>query len=116
PDAMAERSETWDIPGNRGLTAADRLRRTEAVYLPFHAAVAAQVARLLALGTVPAVVTVHSFTPVWFGQPRAVELGVIHDADPGLALAVLAAARRRTRLKVELNAPYSAADGVTHSL
>ena len=71
---------------------------------------------MLARGQRPALVTVHSFTPVWFGARRETELGVIHDADPALALAFTAAAARRTGLKVELNRPYSAADGVTHSL
>ena len=42
--------------------------------------------------------------------------GVIHDADPSLALAIHAAARRTTALVAEVNAPYSAADDVTHTL
>jgi predicted N-formylglutamate amidohydrolase len=116
PGAMAARSELWDVPGNRGLTAQARQARVASVYLPFHAALGGQVARMLAGGLHPALVTVHSFTPLWYGQPREVECGVIHDTDPMLARAVLAAARRRTGLRAELNAPYSAADGVTHTL
>ncbi|MCR8725102.1 N-formylglutamate amidohydrolase [Frigidibacter sp. ROC022] len=116
PGAMTERSEVWDIPGNRNLTPAARLARTEAVYLPFHAAVSAQVAGALAQGRHPVLATIHSFTPTWHGRPRSVELGIIHDADPALALAVVEAARRLTGLRVALNDPYSAADGVTHSL
>jgi len=114
--AMPARSESHDIPGNAGLTAADRLARTEAVYLPFHAALRAEISRRLALGRPPVIVTVHSFTPVWHGSPRAVEFGVIHDADPSLALATAAAARKMTALRTELNQPYSAADEVTHTL
>lgn len=114
--AMAARSEDYDIPGNTRLSLAERLRRTEAVYLPFHAELRAEIARRLARGRPPAVVTIHSFTPVWFGQPRAVEFGVIHDADPSLALAVLAEAKTRTGLDCRLNEPYSAADEVTHTL
>jgi predicted N-formylglutamate amidohydrolase len=45
-----------------------------------------------------------------------VDFGVIHDADPAYAVAVLAAAQSATGLRAELNAPYSAADDVTHSL
>jgi predicted N-formylglutamate amidohydrolase len=116
PGAMAERSEVWEIPGNRGLAPAERLARTAAVYLPFHAAVASELGRLLAAGIRPVLVTVHSFTPVWFGAPRAVELGAIHDADPAFARLVVDAAHRRTALRTELNAPYSAADGVAHTL
>lgn len=115
PGAIAERSEVYAIPGNVGLSAAERLKRVEAVYLPFHQGLAAEIARRITLGPAPVVVTIHSFTPVWFGQPRAVEFGVIHDADPRLARAVVAEAAA-TGLRTELNAPYAAADGVTHTL
>lgn len=114
--AVAARSEVYDIPGNAGLSPEARQARTEAVYLPFHDRLHGEIARRLARGAAPVMVTVHSFTPVWFGARREVELGVIHDADPALAEAVLAAARRLTGLACELNAPYSAADGVTHTL
>lgn len=115
PGAIAERSEVYAIPGNAGLSAAERLKRVETVYLPFHRGLAAEIARRITLGPAPVVVTIHSFTPVWFGQPRAVEFGVIHDADPRLARAVVAEAAA-TGLRTELNAPYAAADGVTHTL
>ena len=59
--------------------------------------------RRMALGLRPVVITIHSFTPVYFGQPRAVEFGVIHDADPALAQAIVAEARAQTPLKTELN-------------
>lgn len=114
--AMTARSEDYDIPGNLHLGPDERLRRTEAIYLPFHARLRAEIARRLAAGRPPVVVTVHSFTPVWFGKPRTVEFGVIHDADPALALAVVAEAKARTHLDCRLNEPYSAADEVTHTL
>jgi predicted N-formylglutamate amidohydrolase len=114
--AVATTSDRWQIPGNRGLSLAERLARTEAVYLPFHAALSTEIARALTLGARPALVAVHSFTPVWNGRPRAVELGVIHDTDPALAHAVAESARRLTGLTVAVNEPYSAADGVTHTL
>ncbi len=114
--AMAVQSEVHAVPGNIGLGAAARLARTEAIYLPFHDALRALLARRAATGPLPVLATVHSFTPVWHGRPRAVEFGIIHDADPTLAHAVLAQARARTRLDARLNEPYSAADEVTHTL
>ncbi|RGP38624.1 N-formylglutamate amidohydrolase [Pseudotabrizicola alkalilacus] len=116
PDAMAARSEVHDIPGNLGLTPQDRLHRAEALYLPFHTALHAEIVRRLALGRATVVITLHSFTPVYHGQPRAVEFGVIHDADDRLAKAIVAAAQSLTDLACALNEPYSAADGVTHTL
>ena len=114
--AMPAKSEVYDVPGNLAISAAQRLARTEAVYLPWAAGLHGLIARRLALGLAPVIVTIHSFTPIYFGQPRAVEFGVIHDADPTLALALHDAACRMTTLRAEVNAPYSAADDVTHTL
>lgn len=113
PGAMPARSEIHDIPGNSAIPAAERLARTRAHYLPFHAALADLLACRLAQGLNPVLITVHSFTPVYFGQPRAVEFGVIHDADDRLARAI---ARQETGMLTRLNEPYSAADGVAHML
>jgi predicted N-formylglutamate amidohydrolase len=116
PGAMAEASEVHVVPGNAGLCTAERVARTEAVYLPFHQSLRALLAQRSAAGLRPVLVTVHSFTPVYRGQPRVVEFGIIHDADPTLAAAVLAEAQARTALVARLNEPYSAADEVTHTL
>ena len=114
--AMPARSEVHDIPGNRLISAADRAARTAAVYLPFHNTLRGVISDRLALGLAPVIVTVHSFTKTYHGQPRAVEFGVIHDADDRYARAVLDAAKATTNLRADLNAPYSAADDVTHTL
>jgi predicted N-formylglutamate amidohydrolase len=113
PSAMAAKSEIYEIPGNRDLDGAERLRRTEAIYLPFHAALSGLLARRLAMGQKPVLITVHSFSPVYFGVARQVEFGVIHDADDRLAREV---AGSETGLMTRLNEPYSAADGVGHTL
>ena len=44
--AMVAQSETFEIPGNSRLSASDRWRRTEAVYLPFHAALRTEMLQL----------------------------------------------------------------------
>lgn len=111
PDAMPERTERITIPGNRNLSPDQRAARTRELYHPFHATVS----RVLdTFAAPPAFVTVHSFTPVWNGVPRDTEIGFLHDADPGLAHAMLETWAGPER--VELNRPYSAEDGVTHTL
>lgn len=114
--AMAAQSEIHAIPGNRTLSPDQRLRRTREVYLRFHRRLQEEVAGRLAQGRLDALITVHSFTPVWHGRPRRVELGVIHDRDDRLARAVLHHAQLMTGMIAALNEPYSAADGVTHTL
>lgn len=113
--AMPARSEVFDIPGNATINAEERNRRTQSVYVPFHNDLGSEVARRMALGLSPVIITIHSFTPIWHGTPRAVEFGVIHDSDPTLARAIVAGSGP-LGLRTELNAPYSAADGVTHLL
>lgn len=113
PGAMPARSEIHDVPGNAAISPQERADRMRAIYLPFHSALHGLLAERMALGLNPVLVTVHSFTPVYFGQQRDVEFGVIHDADACFAKAVVAAARG---LRTGLNEPYSAADGVTHTL
>jgi predicted N-formylglutamate amidohydrolase len=62
-------------------------------------------------------VTVHSFTPVYFGKTRDVEVGILHDRDSRLADAMIARAdRMQTNYVVRRNEPYGPADGVTHTL
>lgn len=114
--AMPARSEVHEVPGNAAITAAERLERTRAIYLPWANGLHNLIAGRIAAGRRPVVITVHSFTPVYFGKARAVEFGIIHDADPALALAIHDAALSAGGLNAQLNAPYSAADDVTHTL
>lgn len=115
-DAMPQRSEIYDIPGNKDLTEAARKSRTETIYQPFHAAVAECIASRMEAGQQPVVATLHSFTPVYFGKRRKVELGILHDADSRFADAMLAAASSVTNLVTQRNQPYGPQQGVMHTL
>jgi predicted N-formylglutamate amidohydrolase len=116
PGAMPEKSEIYPIPGNQNLDADERKARTEALYIPFHDAVRGLIAERKARGQETVVVTIHSFTPVFNGKPRAVELGILHDADSRLADDMLSAAADAPLYKTERNEPYGPQDGVTHTL
>ena len=109
--AMPATSELVEVPGNRQLTAEARAARTAEVYVPFHETLAGVLDRRP--GT--ALVTVHSFSPTWYGAPRRSEIGLLHDADDRLARAMMAEAHALPHAAA-LNVPYSAADGVTHTL
>ncbi len=111
--AMPARSELFDVSGNTGIGQAERDRRTAAVYVPFTRCVEEVMAKA---GPDAALVTIHSFVPVYHGKPRAVELGILHDADARLADAMLAAAPRHTQMNTQRNEPYGPEDGVTHTL
>jgi len=116
PSAMPAQSEKISIPGNSDLTGPDRQRRIDAVYTPFCDAAGEVIARRKARQLPAALVTVHSFTPVFHDAPRAVEIGILHDADTRLADAMLNCATQLPHRRIERNAPYGPEDGVTHSL
>jgi predicted N-formylglutamate amidohydrolase len=110
--AMPAKSELIDVPGNQNLTKAQRQERVDTVYTPFCTAVTTQIS-----AQKPKIlITMHSFTPVYYGKPRACEIGILHDADTRLADTMLANANLTPHLRVERNVPYGPEDGVTHSL
>jgi predicted N-formylglutamate amidohydrolase len=116
PSAIPERSELIEVPGNQNLSDAERAHRTETVYRPFCAAVSAVLEARKAREQATALVTIHSFAPVYFGKPRSVEIGILHDSDSRLADAMLAQAGGPGSRWIERNRPYGPGDGVTHSL
>lgn len=111
--AIAVRSETTDIPGNQDITTPERKQRIENFYRPFEQQVSAHVSKLC---NPSALITVHSFTPVYLGKKRTVEIGVLHDDDSRLADSMLKELPTFTSAQIERNQPYGPADGVTHTL
>ncbi|SMX43757.1 N-formylglutamate amidohydrolase [Actibacterium lipolyticum] len=111
-DAMPARSEVIDIPGNVGLSLQERTARAQTFYEPFRGAVANR----MNLTQSPVLVTIHSFTPVYHGQLRDVEIGVLHDADSRLADAMLQTTPSHAGYNVRRNLPYGPEHGVTHTL
>ncbi|WP_132654308.1 MULTISPECIES: N-formylglutamate amidohydrolase [unclassified Rhizobium] len=116
PGAMPEVSEIYSIPGNKDLTEGERNARTEALYLPFHDEVRRLIRERQARGQDSVIVTIHSFTPVYNGWQRTVELGILHDEDSRLADRMLGFAANAPLYRTERNEPYGPADGVTHTL
>lgn len=112
-DAVPVRSEVFDVPGNQNLSVDQYMERVELCYTPFHK----QVAQAISWSKVPPViVTIHSFTPVYFGTHRETEVGILHDEDTRLADAMLDVADELSDLKIERNEPYGPEDGVTYTL
>ncbi|KQR69026.1 N-formylglutamate amidohydrolase [Rhizobium sp. Leaf341] len=116
PSAMPRLSEIFDIPGNAALSDAERLVRTQEIYSPFRTSLSELIAARVANGRPPVIVTLHSFTPVWHGQPREVEVGILHDSDRRLADAFLSDAAGDDAFVTRRNEPYGPQDGVTHTL
>lgn len=116
PSAFPTQSERIVIPGNEALSVAERTERTEGIYNPFRMAVQTVLDSRRQTAVPPIVVTIHSFTPVYFGEKRTVEIGILHDDDASLAQAMMQNGDCLPARNVVLNQPYDKTDGVTHSL
>ncbi|MEH6402929.1 MAG: N-formylglutamate amidohydrolase [Sneathiella sp.] len=111
-DAAPYFTERGTVPGNKDLPLAEIRRRFDAYYAPFWTAINNQ----LNGGAQKALVTIHSFTPVYNGKTRAVEVGVLHDEESPFADILLDEMRMSGNYNVCRNEPYAPVDGVTHTL
>ena len=110
PSSVPEISETTPIPGNVGLSEAERARRVEAIFTPYHARIAALLDARAAAGRRTVLVAMHSFTPVFKGESRTVEVGVLFNHDARLASVLLTLLRAEGDIVVGANAPYAITD------
>src|SRR5436190_12435368 len=115
-DAIPAVSELTPIPGNQRLTPESRLSRIEAIYRPFHASLAALLDLRAVQGISSILVTIHSFTPVYKGVRRALDLGILHDRDRRFADVLFSRLSEIQTLVVRRNEPYGPKDGVCHTL
>lgn len=110
PTMFRARAEGQPVHLNQGLLDAERIRRQDALWRPYHAAVTRQ----LASRPGRVVLSVHTFTPLYEGTTRDVEVGVLYDRAADLAIDWSVALTDRG-LAVWLNEPYSGKDGLIFS-
>src|SRR5262249_43073826 len=75
PTSVAQESDAVVVPGNRGLTAAQRAQRVADGFTPYHDAITGVIESRRRAGVVPALVSMHHFTPVMNGLQRALANG-----------------------------------------
>lgn len=112
PSAYPEKSEIFSIPGNADLSSDEKGARVAAVYEPFSQGLIEVLDRY----DEAVIVTVHSFTPVYHGELRSCEVGILHDDDSRLADQLLKGWPADAPLRATRNDPYGPKDGVTHTL
>lgn len=111
--AMPVLSETTEIPGNKGLSAVDKMDRIEAIYRPFHNGLAHLLDKRASAGKTTSIVTIHSFNKTYNGRDRAVELGILFDRDARIADKLI---KGFPNIDARLNEPYGPKDGVMHTI
>jgi predicted N-formylglutamate amidohydrolase len=107
PTFICQVSDGTVVPGNRDLDSGEVQHRIRAYYEPYHEAVAAAVEQSRKHVEAPALVSIHSFTPVMRGVQRPWHVGILWDKDPRLAVPLMRLLGEDPALVVGDNLPYS---------
>lgn len=91
PTLVMKLSDGAVIPGNARIGELEVAERIRLFHEPYHAAIAAWLDEALDLGEVPAILSVHSFTPNWKKIPRRWHAALLWDKDKRLAAPMIEA-------------------------
>ena len=108
PTLVMRLSDGAIIPRNAQAGAQEIEDRRCNFWQPYRDAVRARLDAMSARGPVPAIVSLHSFTPVWRGVARPWEAAILWDTDPRLAAPLLAGLRALGVITGD-NEPYDGA-------
>jgi predicted N-formylglutamate amidohydrolase len=112
--SIAERSAGVSIPGNRGLSPLERSVRSDALFRPYHDAIAGLLDHRSHRPTL--LISIHSFTPVLNGELRPWHIGISHWRDRRLAALLLGVLRRTGDFTIGDNEPYSIENNIDYTI
>jgi len=103
-------SELTTIPGNEAVLPAEREARRREIFVPYHQRITELLDRRSAAGRRTALIAMHSFTPLFKGETRTVEVGILYNPqarDTRLPRIMLDLLQAEGDLAVGDNAPYA---------
>jgi len=115
PTLIPQLSDGVIVPGNRDLPDAARRARFTTFHQAYHQAIGQRLDAMATQGPAPAVISMHSFTPVMKGLERPWQVCVLWNRDPRLPVPLMAALRAQG-LTVGDNEPYSGRDNHGYTL
>jgi predicted N-formylglutamate amidohydrolase len=115
-ESILGRSELTQVPGNAGLSESLRAARERDIFQPYHDRITAELDRRRDAGRPTALISMHSFTPVYKGVARPWHVGVLYNRDRRLAHAVLQLLRTEAGLVVGDNEPYTVSDATDYTI
>jgi len=107
PSAFPEISDGISIPGNQGLTEKQKSQRVHSFFRPYHLAIEARLEEFSRQGTLPALISVHTCTPVFAQVVRPWHVGIMWDKDPRIAKPLIENLQQIEGVCVGDNEPYS---------
>jgi predicted N-formylglutamate amidohydrolase len=109
-------SELTPVPGNVGLSDAQKNARRREIFDPYHNRIVAELDRRRDTGQPTVVISVHSFTPVFKGVARRWHAGVLYNRDPRFAHILLDLLQREVGVVAGDNEPYSVSDASDYAI
>jgi predicted N-formylglutamate amidohydrolase len=112
PTLVMRCSDGAIVPGNAYIEAAEIARRSTRLWAPYRREIATTVDAMIATGEPPALVSIHSFTPVMHSLARPWKIGVLWDCDDRIPKPLIEAMLAEPDLRaaeVGDNEPYDGA-------
>ncbi|MCB1759998.1 MAG: N-formylglutamate amidohydrolase [Gammaproteobacteria bacterium] len=107
--SIPAQSDGFTIPGNVGLDTEEIERRRVRFFQPYHRAIDKRIRHMRARGLVPALISIHSFTPALScNTPRPWHIGVLWNRDGRIARPLIERLAGRSSVCVGDNKPYHA--------
>jgi predicted N-formylglutamate amidohydrolase len=114
--SIVRRSELTPIPGNKNVTEPEAAARVAAIFRPYHDRITAELDRREREGRPTFLVSVHSFTPVFKGESRRMQVAVLYNRDPRFARLVHWLLLADGDLVVGDNDPYAVSDETDYTI
>ena len=109
-------AESRDVPGNRGLSAAEVAARRAQIFQPYHDHLRMLLDERAREGRPTILVAQHSMTDVFKGVRREMHAAVLYNRDRRCAAAVLGFLRRDPQLIIGDNEPYFVSDETDYTI
>jgi predicted N-formylglutamate amidohydrolase len=107
PTAFRAVSDGEFVPGNHDLDAAAKKLRAQAIFYPYHKAIGERLGEFRERSIAPAVIAIHSFTPIFNRTSRPWQIGVLWDTDDRIPKPLMEKLGRIPGTVVGDNEPYS---------
>jgi len=107
PTLIMKISDGALVPGNIGISKAEKQNRIDNYYQPYHNAVEEMIDTAIVRGHSPKVFSIHSFTPFWKGVARPWHAGILWKGDDRFARPLLDGLAAEKSLIVGENEPYT---------
>lgn len=107
PSVIPSVSDGIAIPGNLEVSEAERNARIATFFAPYHEAIEARLQRFRDAGQVPALLSIHTCTPVFDRVVRKWHVGVMWDVDPRIPVPLLERLQAMEGIYAGDNEPYS---------